>query len=64
MTRATDPAVALDDGDHDCRQGGDNDTSGGNEVGEQEEISGFDEFVLCSVFRPRDSASREEDTKS
>ncbi|CAM9370601.1 unnamed protein product [Laminaria digitata] len=64
VTRTTDPAAAPgdeggddDDGD-DRRQDCGNDIGGGDGMGGQEEASDFDEFVLCSVFRPRDSTSR------
>eukprot|EP00904_Undaria_pinnatifida_P001525 jgi/Undpi1/11373/HiC_scaffold_30.g13670.m1 len=65
VTRTTDPAVALgaDDDDSD-RQDDSNDRNSDNDMGGQGEASGFDEFVLCSVFRSRDSTSRGEGAKS
>ena len=65
VTRTTDPAVALgaDDDDSDC-QDDSNDRKSDNDMGGQGEASGFDEFVLCSVFRSRDSTSRGEGAKS
>ena len=72
VTGTTDPAVARDDDGHDdtdeagddCLQSCDDDNNCGDGMGGHGEVSGFDEFVLCSVFRPGDGASREEDPKS